>query len=262
MERRITFDDGATTALESWGSTGPSILCIHGITSSRKSWAHLATRLALAYRVWAYDQRGHGDAARTHGPMTHERSVRDLATIVQEIGEPVEALIGHSWGGVIALLGGLQRLGERVIAIDPMVHQVQPWKEDFVDDVAADLELDPVAREREYLHRYASWGELEVAGKIHAVRDMSLESIERLGRDNQADQGGWDLRDRITDYPIPLLALLAGQDSVVTDEDKRWLDEHLGPNARIVTFDDDGHNLHRTNFDRFVEDVNAFLATS
>jgi pimeloyl-ACP methyl ester carboxylesterase len=262
MERRITFDDGATTTLESWGSSGPNLLCVHGITSSRKSWANLATRFALAYRVWAYDQRGHGDAAGVHGPMTHERGVRDLAEVASAIGEPIDALIGHSWGGAIVLLGGLQRLGRRVVAVDPMVRQVLPWKEDFVDDVAADLALDPVAREREYLRRYASWGELEVAGKIHAVRDMAIESIERLGSENGADEGGWDLRERIAGYPLPLLLFLAGRDSVVSDDDKRWLQTELGARARIVMFAEHGHNLHRTNFEEFVSDLEAFLGTS
>jgi pimeloyl-ACP methyl ester carboxylesterase len=55
---------------------------------------------------------------------------------------------------------------------------------------------------------------------------------------------------------------VAGVDSVVTDPDKRWLAEHLGPNARIVTFPEHGHNLHRTDFEQFVIDVQAFLATS
>jgi pimeloyl-ACP methyl ester carboxylesterase len=95
VERAITFDDGATTVLESWGSSGPNVVCVHGITSSRKSWAQLAKRFELAYRIYAYDQRGHGDAAGVHGPMTLERSLCDLAEVVREIGQPIDALIGH-----------------------------------------------------------------------------------------------------------------------------------------------------------------------
>lgn len=262
MERRVTFDDVASTVLETWGDAGPNLLCVHGITSSRKSWARLATRFALAYRVHAYDQRGHGDAARVHGPMTLERSVRDLAEVTAAIGEPIDALIGHSWGGAVVLLGGLQGLAERVVAIDPMVHQTAPWREDFVDDIAADLALDRVAREREFMQRYASWGELEIAGKIHAMASMAIEPIERLGSENHADEGGWDIRERIAGYPKPLLAFLAGIDSVVSDHDKTWLAEHLGRNARIVTFTEQGHNLHRTDFEQFVLDLEAFLATS
>jgi pimeloyl-ACP methyl ester carboxylesterase len=112
------------------------------------------------------------------------------------------------------------------------------------------------------MRRYAAWGELEVAGKIHAVRDMSIETIENLGSDNRVDEGQWDLRARIAGYPIPLLVFLAGRDSVVIDDDKAWLEKHLGGNARIVVMADAGHNLHRTHADAFVADVEAFLATS
>jgi pimeloyl-ACP methyl ester carboxylesterase len=262
MERIVTFDDGASTVLESWGSTGPNIVCVHGITSSRKSWTRLATRFELACRVYAYDQRGHGDAAKVRGPMTLERSLCDLAEVVHTIGEPVDALVGHSWGGAVVLLGGLAGLAARVVAVDPMVHQVLPWREDFVDDVAADLALDRAEREREFMRRYAAWGELEIAGKIHAMAQMSIEPIERLGSENRADEGGWDLRARIAGYPAPLLLQLAGRDSVVTDDDKRLLEDTLDRNARIVTFEEDGHNLHRTNFERFCNDLDAFFATS
>ena len=131
-----------------------------------------------------------------------------------------------------------------------------------MDDVAADLALDPAAREREYMQRYAAWGELEVAGKIHAVRGMALQSIERLGSENRADEGGWDLRERIAGYPIPLLVFLAGHDSVVTPADQRWLEKNLGARARVAVFPESGHNLHRTDFDAFVTDVEAFFATS
>ncbi len=262
MERTITFDDGAATVLETWGSGPRHVLCVHGITSSRKSWARLAGRLELAYSVHAYDQRGHGDAAGVRGPMTLERSVADLKEVAAAIGGPLDAVVGHSWGGAVVLLGGLAGVGERVVAIDPMVHQTQPWHEDFVDDVAADLALSAVDRERAYMRRYAAWGELEIAGKIHATRNMAVEVIERLGSENHADEGGWDLRERIAHYPKPLLLFAAGQDSVIDKNDLRVLGDSLGPNARFVIFAGHGHNLHRTNFEEFARDLEAFLITS
>jgi pimeloyl-ACP methyl ester carboxylesterase len=262
MQRTIRFDDGAETVLETWGSSGPNLLCVHGIASSRKSWANLAKRLSLTNRVHAYDQRGHGDAAAVHGPMTLERSVRDLEEVVQRIGEPIAALIGHSWGGAVVLLGGMRTVSDRVVAIDPMVHQTEPWYDDFVADVAADLALEREAREREFMKRYAAWGELEIAGKMHAMDAMSIEPIERLGSENDADEGGWDLRATIAGYPKPLLLFAGGKDSVITPADLRGLEDTLGANARIVVVADGGHNLHRTHFDAFVSDLEAFLLTS
>jgi len=100
-EQRVSLDDGAQTILERWGSAGPIILCIHGMTSSRKSWERLAEHYAGNARVYAYDQRGHGDSAGVTGPMTLHRALLDLYNVMDALPDPVDTLIGHSWGGVV-----------------------------------------------------------------------------------------------------------------------------------------------------------------
>ena len=70
--RTIDLGDGDVTTLEQWGESGPAIVCVHGIGSSRKSWVRTAEALAGSFRVFAYDQRGHGDSATVAGPMTSE----------------------------------------------------------------------------------------------------------------------------------------------------------------------------------------------
>ncbi|MDQ6779717.1 MAG: alpha/beta hydrolase, partial [Candidatus Eremiobacteraeota bacterium] len=103
----IALSDGAQTTLESWGKRGSAVLCVHGITSSRKAWLRTAHVLGERFRVFAYDQRGHGDSAAVTGNMSLERSLADVRDVAAAIGEPV-ALIGHSWGGAVVLLAGLE----------------------------------------------------------------------------------------------------------------------------------------------------------
>src|ERR1700677_2426453 len=86
MLRTIVLDDGATTTLERWGDSGPVMLCVHGMTSSRKAWLRLAQRFADRYQVMAYDQRGHGDSVAIPGPMTLERGVQDLRDVAAVAG--------------------------------------------------------------------------------------------------------------------------------------------------------------------------------
>ena len=139
-QRTIDLGDGDTTTLEQWGEAGPALLCVHGIGSSRKDWVRTAEALAGSYRVFAYDQRGHGDSAAIVGPMTHERSVLDLAAVADAIRGGVYALIGHSWGGAIVIKGGRRLDVKRVIAIDPLIHAAMDmWAADFVDDLRAAL---------------------------------------------------------------------------------------------------------------------------
>lgn len=255
LERPIELRDGATV-LETWGTSGPSILCVHGITSSRRSWTRLGERLAQQFRVFAYDQRGHGDAAMAPGPMTLERSVADLEGVFAAVGGSVDLLIGHSWGGAVALLAGRRIATRRVLAIDPMIG-VSPgtFDAEYVDDLRPALTLDADHRPAAIRAMYEGAHPADVAGKLHAMLPMSIGSLERLGRDNRVDDGGWDLRETLVDYPLPLRLLIAGEDSVVSPDDLTFVRERGGPHVSVRVFAGEGHNLHRTAFEEFAAEV-------
>ncbi len=260
-ERRITLDDGRVTTLEWWGGRGPAVLCVHGITSSRKSWTKLGRRFAATHRFFAYDQRGHGDSAPVTGPMTLERSLSDLAAVAEAIGEPIEALVGHSWGGAVALLGGRRLAPARVVAIDPLVRvPAGTFAADYVEELRPILSLPPHEREPAVRGTVNHLDEIEQLAKVHAMRDMQLESVARIGTENRADEGGWDLRDQLKAYPVPLLLAVAGIDSVIAPEDLAELRGTLGPRAELRIFADHGHSLHRTAFADFAATLEAFLA--
>jgi pimeloyl-ACP methyl ester carboxylesterase len=260
-QRTIDLGDGDVTTLEQWGESGPAILCVHGIASSRKSWVRTAEVLASSYRVFAYDQRGHGDSAAVAGPMTHEQSLRDLQAVARSIDGGVFALIGHSWGGAIVLKGGHEVAVDRVIAIDPMIHQAaNAWAADFVEDLEPLLAGPDGTREAAIRAMFAGLPPVEIDAKVHALRNMSIDSIVALGADNGADEGKWDLRETVRAYPKPLLLLLADPaDSVVFPDDLTFVREHGGANIAIEVFAGEGHTLHRTAFERFARSAAAFL---
>lgn len=262
-ESIIKFDDGASTILESWGSAGPAIVCVHGITSSRKSWLRLAERLAGCYRIFAYDQRGHGDAAGVKGPMRLDCAVADLRAILTQIRVDPTFIVGHSWGGAVVILAGHDSDVRGVIAIDPMLRVVPgSWEREYLDDARALLQKSPREREqsiRESLS--AAWHPLDIEGKVHAVASMTSEPIARLGTENAVDSGGWNLLARVERYPKPLLLLAAGpEDSVLSADDLAHVKARGGPNVTVKEFPAEGHNLHRTAFDAFATEVEAFLA--
>jgi pimeloyl-ACP methyl ester carboxylesterase len=259
-QQKIRFDDGASTTLDIWGKRGPAIICIHGLTSSRKSWERTAASLDGAYRVFAYDQRGHGDSAEVEGPMTLQRSVADLLEVAQVIGEPA-GLIGHSWGGAVALLGGREPFATRIVAVDPMI-RVLPgtWRHDYLEDAESDFALHPAALETELRRRLAGWHELDLAGKLHAVKKMRAQTIAAIGHENRVDDANWDLRSALAQYPKPLLILAADpSDSVMSQEDLQFIRRQGGPNVQVQTFQGQGHNLHRTAFDGYIAATKTFL---
>jgi pimeloyl-ACP methyl ester carboxylesterase len=116
--RRVVLESGATTTVECWGEAGPAILCVHGIASSRRDFARLAEELASTHRVFAYDQRGHGDS-ETREPMRLDVLAADLRAVADSIGT-VAAVVGHSWGGAVALVGG-PKVARALVLIDPMI---------------------------------------------------------------------------------------------------------------------------------------------
>lgn len=260
-ERTITFDDGASTILETWGTGGPNVVCLHGITSSRKSFARTAGAMELAYTVHAYDQRGHGDAAGVKGPMTLARSVRDCAEVADAIPGGIDTLIGHSWGGAVAILAGLELPVSRVVAIDPMFHvRRKNWEARWSEELREIFAAQGAERERAILKEYAEFTELDLQGKIHALAHMTLEPILRIGSENGADEGGIDLRETVVNYPKPLLLLLADPaESVVHPDDVAFIREHGGPRVTTHVFSGQGHSLHRTAFDEYMQAVNAFV---
>jgi len=258
-EERIALDDGAYTTLQTWGDTGPVMLCVHGMTSSRRSWERLANHYAGRFRVMAYDQRGHGDSASILGPMALERAVRDLGNVVATIAD-VQTLVGHSWGGAVVVLGGERLPARRVVAVDPMIRQASnAWYDEYLVELEESFGVWGAERDASTREEYAEWAPLDVEGKVHAVHSMTAEPIARLRSENPP--ASWDLRPAIARYKKPLLLAMAGRDgSINTPETLDDIAAHHSANVRIVTFADQGHNLFRTAFEQFAATMDQFLA--
>lgn len=260
-EHRVRLSDGAETVLQRWGERGPLVVGVHGLGASRRGWQRIAEHLADRYRIVAYDQRGHGDHS-AKGPMAFERSVADLEEVVASLNEPVHALIGHSWGGAAAIAGGRGLDANRVVAIDPMLH-VAPgvWSAGARAEYRSVFELTLEEREEAVRASNAALPEVEIEAKLHAARRLTLEPIEALGDENAIDEGGWDLRELIRDYPKPLLLALADPKRTVVLDDQRALFRATGgPNVSIEVFTGASHSLQRDAFDRFMPVLERFLS--
>lgn len=260
-ERELRLSDGGLTTLEHWGARGPVIVAVHGLGGSRRGWARIADQLAERYRVAAFDQRGHGDSSVT-GPMTFERGVRDLEEVVASVGEPVHALLGHSWGGAVVVAGG-RRIGvDRVAAIDPMLRVEEGvWTKNVLPEYQKMFAQTLEEREASIRTSYAALPEIEVESKLHATRRLTYDPIAALGAENEIDAGKWDFRELVRDYPKPLLLAVADpKRTVVPEAEREEYRAHGGANVRVVAFAGASHSLQRDAFDRFMPVLEEFLA--
>ena len=88
---------------------------------------------------------------------------------------------------------------------------------------------------------------------------MTTAPIAGLRDENPSH--AWDLRGDIAALRKPLLLLMAGASgSIVPTHVMDEIRAHHGPGVRIVTFEEQGHNLHRTDFEGFCDEVDDFLA--
>ncbi|MCS7006866.1 MAG: alpha/beta hydrolase [Thermoleophilia bacterium] len=105
--------------LTSWGPEGaPRVVCLHGVTSHGRHFAELAARLPRV-RVLAPDLLGHGSSPYKP-PWSREAHCESVAATV---GSEPAALVGHSFGGRIALelAARAPKLVPRLVLLDPAI---------------------------------------------------------------------------------------------------------------------------------------------
>jgi pimeloyl-ACP methyl ester carboxylesterase len=104
--------------------TGPGVVCLHSSASSSAQWRPLMDRLAGRFRTLAVDLYGSGHSPAWPGerPMWLADEVALLASVFAAAG-PRFHLVGHSYGGAVALMAALaeQRRVESVVVFEPVL---------------------------------------------------------------------------------------------------------------------------------------------
>jgi non-heme chloroperoxidase len=85
--------------------SGPPLILVHGSVSDYREWAGQMAPLARRYRVIAYSRRYHwpNPAPGADADASLERQVDDLAAIIKALDAPPAHIVGHSYGGAVAL---------------------------------------------------------------------------------------------------------------------------------------------------------------
>ncbi|HTI62763.1 MAG TPA: alpha/beta fold hydrolase [Gemmatimonadaceae bacterium] len=122
----------ATTSMPLyWAKYGPvaadPLLVLHGGPGANHDYL-LPQMLDLAdeHQLVFYDQRGGGRSPGDRTPVTWRTHVEDLDHVIDELGAAPLAIVGYSWGGLLAMLYAIEAAAgrtrfqpERLILIDP-----------------------------------------------------------------------------------------------------------------------------------------------
>ena len=240
--------------------TRPLAVLVHGVTSSSRTWWRVGPALAgRGYRVVAVDLRGHGASPRTVAGL----SAADLAADVAETVEgPVDLLVGHSLGALVALelVGRRPGFARRLVVEDPPGSNSIDWVA-----VAADIEADtgratadPATLRRDLEAVNPAWPPGESERRVADLADCDGQAIAAAFR-----QGiPFDLPALLAAARLPTLMLLASEalGSILTGRDRKAAIEAIGPGAtRILPA---GHSVHREALDPWLAALDAWLAAS
>jgi pimeloyl-ACP methyl ester carboxylesterase len=123
--RHIQSFDGTRVSFESYGSGPPLVLVHGGFSDERSNWEFVAPMLSRHFTMHAVARRGRGQTEATTGHRLEDEA-QDIAAVVRAIDEPV-FLLGHSYGGQVALASALElpgRLRKLVLYEPPWPHVI------------------------------------------------------------------------------------------------------------------------------------------
>jgi pimeloyl-ACP methyl ester carboxylesterase len=147
-------DGAGGVKIATWdlGGDGPPLLLVHATGFHARMWLPLAPALRATHRLWAIDQRGHGQSGHPVDGDYRDWSlfVDDLLTVIDTLGlgDATSGLVaaGHSLGGGVLLLGEQRRPGllRAAYCYEPIV----PPPENRAEMVDGERSLSIVAAKR------------------------------------------------------------------------------------------------------------------
>ncbi len=249
--------------------SGPGVVCLHANASSSGQWRGLMELLAPRFRVLAPDSYGSGKS-----PPWPDRTIglADEATLLEPVfaaaGDPF-VLVGHSYGGAVALVAAAQRR-ERVRALalyEPTLFAVvdratPPPNEadgirDTVQRAGAELDAGRPAGAAECFIDYwmgpGSFASMPQARQLPIV--ASIVNLRGWGRalfEEPTALGAF------ADLDVPVLYML-GKRSPASGLAVARLLTHTLPNVEVIEFEKLGHMGPVTHPDAVNEAIAGFL---
>ena len=258
---------------------GPALLLIHGIGDSSDTWRELIPRLAHDHTVIAPDLLGHGRSAKPRADYSvaaYANAMRDLLSV---IGVDRATLIGHSFGGGVAMQFAYQfpELCERLVLVSTGgvkadIHPVLRFASAPNADLILPLLQFPGAR----LAGRCMFKLLQLLGTdtghdsdhllpvFDALPDARTRRAFVRALRSAVDWRGQSITMLDRCYlarAIPTLLVWGARDAVIPSRHAHIA--HLAmPGSRLEMFEGAGHFPHLSDGARFLSLIRDFLATT
>ena len=258
-------------------SDAPPLLLVNGgmLYDHALLWPALSP-LASGRQVILYDQRGRGASQAPADPLAAriEDDAEDVGALRRALGIRRWDILGHSWGGGIALLGAArdQAGTRRLITVDavgptsdwmPALHEAAIARVGAEDRAtlealggAPQYEPDPAIHGAYSRAGYAAWfADPAMAAYFappHAASVTGAAIVARLRRE------GYDWREQLRALSVPTLVIHGERDALPAAVALEW--SELLPRARPALLPGAGHKPFWEAPVRFFDVAGSFLA--
>src|SRR5919109_2965033 len=250
---------------------GPDLVLIHGVASNLGQWQLSILPALEGWRVTMYDLRGHGYSDMPASGYTPDHMVGDFSGLMDYLTIERAVILGHSYGGVVALYYAVLRPErvDKLIIADTGVPCLEPgrgrdallarWRE------ALGREGIEVPDEKAEDVAYLMAQMLKLRG--HYWRGMGVRrALARLSRLSNSTSFGQEYRETsgltlemIRQIHAPVL-LIYGDRSPLTASFQALRDNL--PNRKTAIVPDGGHFSLLQHPELFVRQIEGFLHMS
>ncbi|MDY6987522.1 MAG: proline iminopeptidase-family hydrolase [Thermodesulfobacteriota bacterium] len=244
------------------------VLLVHGRPVSHESLKPLEWLAQTGRPVVFYDQLGCGNSDRPDDPSIWEMSlfVEELDVVRRKLGLEQVHLLGHSWGGMIAMEYGLTQPHGIVSLTLASASSSRALSNGDIEGLRE--KLPPYVQETLRKHEEAGTTDdptYQEADKVFALRHIFrkdpwpkwlMQSMRRPQK-GMVDMEGWDIRPRLRNMTIPTL-VTCGRFDICTPAHARLIYEAI-PQSELAIFEESSHYPHGEETNRFLAVLHNFM---
>jgi proline-specific peptidase len=267
----VTLPDGYRLNVEELGSGLPLIVLHGGPGLDHQMFRPYLDPLAADYRLLFVDERGQGRSERVDpATLSVDRFASDVDLLAQALGLEWFAVLGHSFGAIIATYHAVEvgSAGAYVISggadeSDAMLADVEASLQAMGEagkPIAASWEDEKTVQTEEQLTQL-----LRVQMPFHFRREpppgyaeQTVGSQEVLRHFANAGYGDFDYRPKLGLVEKPTLVVVGDHDATTTPRAARVLHEGIA-GSELVLIPDAGHMSFVEQTDFYLEAVRRFL---
>ena len=268
--RHVSVDGTALAYIDK--GKGDPVVFVHGAISDLRVWQSQVEFFSKRYRVISYSRRGHCPNQPIVGDLPYSRSLHaeDLAGFLNALDLKKVHLVGHSFGGAIALLTALEYphlVGSLVLG------EPSPFIDLFDDSEMKLISKLKVGFEEAYL--LAKGKNFEGAIRHFLTTTVGADVLDQLPQTARiaAMENASTLApmlehyfvsppltcDKLKRVIVPVLLISGEFSPTIAVRTNERLQDCL-PNSEEVTLHSVSHGLHNENPDGFNHLVQKFLA--